>query len=57
MFKIPYIREMLIGAIAMNILLLIMAISFEHTDMAVLSVCSGTMCVLGLKLEKTNSDG
>ena len=55
MFKVPYMKELLIGAIAMNILLLLMAVSFEQPDMAVLAVCSGAMCALGLKLEKTDS--
>lgn len=56
MFKVPFMKELLIGAIAMNILLLMMAISFEQTDMAVLAICSGVMCALGLKLEKTDPD-
>ena len=53
MFKIPYMKELLIGAIAMNVLLLMMGIAFEHTDTIVLAICSGAMCGLGLKLEKT----
>lgn len=56
MNKIPYMREMLIAGIAMNILLLLMGIALEDQDSIVLSVASGVMCGLGLKLEKTRSD-
>lgn len=56
MFKIPYMKEMLICGVALNVMLLLMGIAFEHTDSVVLAICSGAMCALGLKLEKTNSD-
>ena len=56
MFKIPYMKEMLICGIALNVMLLLMGIAFEHTDSVVLAVCSGAMCALGLKLEKMNPD-
>ena len=56
MNKIPYMREMLIAGIAMNILLLLIGIALEDQDSIVLSVASGVMCGLGLKLEKTRSD-
>ena len=56
MFKIPYMKEMLIAGITMNVLLLMMGLALESTDTIVLAVCSGVMCGLGLKLEKTLSD-
>ena len=56
MIKIPYMKEILIAGIAMNVLLLLMGIALEDTDSIVLAVASGIMCGLGLKLEKTLSD-
>ena len=56
MFKIPYMKEMLICGVALNVMLLLMGIAFEHTDSVVLAICSGAMCALGLILEKTHSD-
>ncbi len=56
MFKIPYMKEMLIAGITMNVLMLLMGLALESTDTIVLAVCSGAMCGLGLKLEKMHSD-
>ena len=56
MIKIPYMKEILIAGIAMNVLLLLMGIALEDTDSIVLAVASGVMCGLGLKLEKMLSD-
>lgn len=54
MFKVPFMKELLVGGIAMNVLLFLMGLSLEQTDMVVLAVCSGAMCALGLKLAKTD---
>ena len=56
MFKIPYMKEMLICGVALNVMLLLMGIAFAHADSIVLAICSGAMCALGLILEKTHSD-
>ena len=56
MFKIPYMKEILIAALAMNVFLLLQGIALEHTDTIVLSVCSGALCGLALKLEKMRPD-
>jgi len=56
MFKVPYMKEILIAALAMNVFLLLQGIALEHTDTIVLSVCSGALCGLALKLEKMRPD-
>ena len=56
MLKIPYIREILIVGVALNIFLLTTGIALENVDTIVLAVASGAMCGVGLKAEKMYSE-
>jgi len=54
--KIPYVKEMLLFGLALNVFLLMAGVALEQADTIVLAVCSGVMCGLGLKLEKMRSE-
>ena len=56
MLKIPYIREILIVGVALNIFLLTTGIALEDVDTIVLAIASGAMCGVGLKAEKMCSE-
>ena len=56
MKKIPYLKEMLLVGIAMNVFLLLTGIALENVDTIVLAVASGAMCGIGLKAEKMYSE-
>jgi hypothetical protein len=54
--KIPYLKEILLVGVAMNVFLLLTGIALEDVDTIVLAIASGAMCSVGLKAEKMCSE-
>ena len=54
--KIPYLKEILLVGVAMNVFLLLTGIALEDVDTIVLAIASGAMCGVGLKAEKMCSE-